>query len=120
MNEVFSLQRNFARGGQVLPAAPVHGQEVPAGARPHHRRRVRCSHDQHRGEADQAPDLGHGGCFVKDYACGEFVCTRSQSQKRTKRKMQKPYQRLDRSDQDLSISHLSKCKASSSIAAVAT
>merc|ERR1711899_529595 len=49
------------RGGQVLPAAPVHGQEVPAGARSHHRRRVRCSHDQHRGEADQAPNLGHGG-----------------------------------------------------------
>ena len=35
------------RGGQVLPAAPVHGQEVPAGARPHHRSRVRGSDDQH-------------------------------------------------------------------------
>ena len=116
----FLYNATLPRGGQVLPAAPVHGQEVPAGARSHHRRRVRCSHDQHRGEADQAPDLGHGGCFVKDYACGEFVCTRSQSQKRAKRKMQKPYQRLDRSDQDLSISHLSKCKASSGVAAVAT
>ena len=48
------------RGGQVLPLAAVHGQEVPAGPRPHHRGRVRGPDDQHRGEADQASDLGHG------------------------------------------------------------
>ena len=51
------------RGGQVLPAAPVHGQEVPAGARPHHRSWVRGSDDQHWGETDQASNLGHGGWF---------------------------------------------------------
>jgi hypothetical protein len=43
-----------------VPAAAVHGQAVPARARPHHRRRVRRAHDHHRQQAHQAPDLGHG------------------------------------------------------------
>ncbi len=50
----------LSRRGQVLPAAAVHGQALPARARPDHRRRVRRAHDQHRGQADQAADLGHG------------------------------------------------------------
>jgi hypothetical protein len=37
----------FSRRRQVLLAAAVHGQAVPAGARPHDWRRVRRAHDQH-------------------------------------------------------------------------
>ena len=49
-----------SRCRQVMLAAPVHRQALPARARPDDRRRVRRSHDHHRSEADQAPDLGHG------------------------------------------------------------
>ncbi|KAG2572755.1 hypothetical protein PVAP13_7KG201000 [Panicum virgatum] len=45
---------------QVVPAAAVHRQALPARARPHHRRRVRGADDHHRQQAHQAPDLGHG------------------------------------------------------------
>lgn len=42
-----------------MPVAPVHGQEVPAGARPNHRGGVWCAHDHYRWEADQTADLGY-------------------------------------------------------------
>ena len=47
----------------MSPAA-VHRQAVSARARPHHRRGVRRADDQHRGEAGQATDLGHGESVV--------------------------------------------------------
>ena len=43
-----------------MSAASVHRQKVPAGSRPDDRGGVRSPDDQHRGQADQAPDLGHG------------------------------------------------------------
>ena len=50
----------LSRRRQVVLAAAVHRQAVPARPRPHDWRRVWRAHGHHRRKADQAPDLGHG------------------------------------------------------------
>ena len=55
-----NLNDSRFRRRQVMSAASVHRQKVPAGSRPDDRGGVRSPDDQHRGQADQAPDLGHG------------------------------------------------------------
>ena len=50
----------LSRCRQVLPAPPIHRQEVPPAARPDHRSRVWSPHDPDPREEHQAADLGHG------------------------------------------------------------
>ena len=52
--------RVVCRRGEILFAATVHGQAVPASPRSDNRGGVRGAHDQHRQPTDEAADLGHG------------------------------------------------------------
>ena len=63
----------------MSPAA-VHRQAVSARARPHHRRGVRRADDQHRGEASQTTDLGHGELEENFSVSGHDACCNTKRQ----------------------------------------
>ena len=60
----------LSRCRQVMPAPPIHGQEVPPATRSDHRRWVWSPHDPNSRKEHQAADLGHGrsGIFQEHHA----------------------------------------------------